>query len=237
MVVQQPKTFVVMVDNTLMAWSNVRMHATKHRVMVKGEKDSYMGTLMDPLLFLSFNCRDYILYLMANFYLDSALDSFEVWRLSSENLISDVRILRLRRPLKGHLECIQRRISLEISTQCYNILQTQNVVGVQGFKQRATGNMDDPFLIPGLAWKLVRRPFLRRQLGYRGLAVFPVEWRKTCWCCEVGYFVVVDDLELDETRKWVSLSLRLMVIFSDSVRTLNWDSRLPENLLKICDNP
>ncbi|KAI3880097.1 hypothetical protein MKX03_003918, partial [Papaver bracteatum] len=31
MVVQQPKTFVVMVDNTLMSWSKGRMHATKHR--------------------------------------------------------------------------------------------------------------------------------------------------------------------------------------------------------------
>ncbi|RZC85537.1 hypothetical protein C5167_041716, partial [Papaver somniferum] len=30
------------------------------------------------------------------------------------------------------------------------------------------------------------------------------------WCCEVGYFVVVDDLELDETMKWVLLSLQLM---------------------------
>ncbi|RZC58728.1 hypothetical protein C5167_006029 [Papaver somniferum] len=87
-----------------MAWSNGRMHATKHRVMVKGEKDSYMDTLMDPLLFLPFNCRDYILYLRANFYLDSALDTFA------------------------------------------------GTVGgaVQGFKQRATGNMDDPFLIPGI---------------------------------------------------------------------------------------
>ncbi|RZC91984.1 hypothetical protein C5167_027874 [Papaver somniferum] len=37
---------------------------------------------------------------------------------------------------------------------------------VQGFKQRATGNMDDPYLIPG-------------------------------WCCEVGYFVVVVDLQLE----------------------------------------
>ncbi|XP_026441879.1 uncharacterized protein LOC113341059 isoform X2 [Papaver somniferum] len=47
------------------------------------------------------------------------------------------------------------------------------IVIVQGFKQRATGNMDDPYLIPGLARKLVRRPFLRR-------VVFPVKLRKAC---------------------------------------------------------
>ncbi|KAI3857608.1 hypothetical protein MKW98_028872 [Papaver atlanticum] len=94
-VVQQPKTFVVMVGKTLMAWSNGRMHAPKHRVMVKGEKDRYSyglfvclkeGVIVEtptelvdkdhPLLFRPFNYRDYIQYLRANFYLDSALDTF-----------------------------------------------------------------------------------------------------------------------------------------------------------------
>ncbi|KAI3983669.1 hypothetical protein MKX01_001073 [Papaver californicum] len=93
-VVQQPKTFVVMVGKTLMAWSNGRMHAAKHRVMVKGEKDRYSYGLFaclkgvtvetpkelvdedHPLLFRPFNCRDYIQYLRANFYLDSSLDTF-----------------------------------------------------------------------------------------------------------------------------------------------------------------
>ncbi|KAI3949244.1 hypothetical protein MKW92_021999 [Papaver armeniacum] len=94
-VVQQPKTFVVMVGKTLMAWSNGRMHAPKHRVMVKGEKDRYSyglfaclkeGVIVEtpkelvdkdhPLLFRPFNYRDYIQYLRANFYLDSALETF-----------------------------------------------------------------------------------------------------------------------------------------------------------------
>ncbi|OMO80571.1 Oxoglutarate/iron-dependent dioxygenase [Corchorus olitorius] len=36
-----PGSFVFMVGDILMAWSNRRMHAVKHRVMMKGKKDRY----------------------------------------------------------------------------------------------------------------------------------------------------------------------------------------------------
>ncbi|RZC90508.1 hypothetical protein C5167_029641 [Papaver somniferum] len=107
-VVQQPKTFVVMVGKTLMCLSTIshfylcRLGAMEgytrqiiDRVMVKGEKDRYSyglfaclkeGVIVEtpkdlvdkdhPLLYRSFNYRDYIQYLRASFYLDSALDTF-----------------------------------------------------------------------------------------------------------------------------------------------------------------
>ncbi|XP_026439280.1 probable 2-oxoglutarate-dependent dioxygenase AOP1 [Papaver somniferum] len=40
-VVRQPKIFVVIAGKTLMAWSNGRIHAPKHRVIVKGKIDRY----------------------------------------------------------------------------------------------------------------------------------------------------------------------------------------------------
>ncbi|KAI3891971.1 hypothetical protein MKX03_035739 [Papaver bracteatum] len=103
MVVQQPKTFVVMVDNTLMSWSKGRMHATKHRVF-KAPRTSERAFGVYP---------------------------------------------------KTH------RLNATTSSKRKMLLEYWIVI-VQGFKQRATGNMDDPYLIPGLARKLVRRPFLRR---------------------------------------------------------------------------
>ncbi|KAK9946102.1 hypothetical protein M0R45_011579 [Rubus argutus] len=45
-----PRSFVFVVGDSLMAWSNGRMHSVKHRVMMRGEKERYsLGAFAVPL--------------------------------------------------------------------------------------------------------------------------------------------------------------------------------------------
>ncbi|KAM5569268.1 putative 2-oxoglutarate-dependent dioxygenase AOP1 [Rosa sericea] len=45
-----PRSFVFLVADSLMAWSNGRMHSVKHRVMMRGEKERYsLGAFAVPL--------------------------------------------------------------------------------------------------------------------------------------------------------------------------------------------
>ncbi|KAI3970349.1 hypothetical protein MKX01_023996 [Papaver californicum] len=94
-VVPKQGSFLVIVGESLMAWSNGRMHAPKHRVMMKGEKDRYSYSqfstpnelvyvetpkeLVDedhPLLFRPFKFLDYLRYFDANMHLQNPLASY-----------------------------------------------------------------------------------------------------------------------------------------------------------------
>ncbi|RZC56234.1 hypothetical protein C5167_015092 [Papaver somniferum] len=96
------------------------------------------------------------------------------------------------------------------------------IVIVQGFKQHATGNMDDPYLIPGMylirsscltcsetcsktlfeaggvPCKMAESMWLHTHLIQDLISISRTSVPKyRGWCCEIGYFVVVDDLELE----------------------------------------
>ncbi|KAI3937374.1 hypothetical protein MKW98_001945 [Papaver atlanticum] len=94
-VVPKQGNFLVIVGESLMAWSNGRIHAPKHRVMMKGEKDRYSYSqfstpnelvyvetpkeLVDevhPLLFRPFKFLDYLRYFDANMHLENPLASY-----------------------------------------------------------------------------------------------------------------------------------------------------------------
>ncbi|KAI3971280.1 hypothetical protein MKW92_042230 [Papaver armeniacum] len=94
-VVPKQGNFLVIVGESLMAWSNGRMHAPKHRVMMKGENDRYSYSqfstpnelvhvetpkeLVDedhPLLFRPFKFLDYLRYFDANMHLENPLASY-----------------------------------------------------------------------------------------------------------------------------------------------------------------
>ncbi|KAI3977282.1 hypothetical protein MKX01_030908 [Papaver californicum] len=88
----QPGTFTVIAGEALMAWSNGRIHAPTHRVIVNSEKDRYSygifatpneGAIVEipkelidkdhPLLYRPFDYMEFLRYLYANFHLDSPL--------------------------------------------------------------------------------------------------------------------------------------------------------------------
>ncbi|OUZ99650.1 Oxoglutarate/iron-dependent dioxygenase [Macleaya cordata] len=88
-------TFSILAGDTLKAWSNGRVHAGKHRVMMRGEKERYsyalFATLKEgavvevpkelvdkdhPLLFRNFNYMDYVRYFYANYHLENAIETY-----------------------------------------------------------------------------------------------------------------------------------------------------------------
>ncbi|KAI3974586.1 hypothetical protein MKX01_004142 [Papaver californicum] len=88
-------TQVEVVPKNFLAWSNGSMHAPKHRVMMKGEKDRYPCSqfstpnelvyvetpkeLVDgdhPLLFRPFRFLDYLRYFDANMHLENPLKTY-----------------------------------------------------------------------------------------------------------------------------------------------------------------
>ncbi|KAI3882882.1 hypothetical protein MKX03_015777 [Papaver bracteatum] len=88
----QPGTFTVLAGEALMAWSNGRIHAPTHRVIMRGGKDRYSYAIFatpndgatveipkelidkdHPLQFRSFNYMDFLQYLYANPHLDNPL--------------------------------------------------------------------------------------------------------------------------------------------------------------------
>ncbi|MCL7032564.1 hypothetical protein MKW94_001586 [Papaver nudicaule] len=88
----QPGTFIVLAGEALMAWSNGRIHAPTHRVVINGEKDRYSYAIFatpnegatveipkelidkdHPLRFRSFDYMEFLRYLYANPHLDNPL--------------------------------------------------------------------------------------------------------------------------------------------------------------------
>ncbi|MCL7043139.1 hypothetical protein MKW94_010685 [Papaver nudicaule] len=94
-VLPKPGTFTVFAGEALMAWSNGRIQAAKHRVIMQGEKDRYSYAffsapkggapvetpkeLVDddhPLLFRPFDYMDFLRYYQANPRLDNSLEIY-----------------------------------------------------------------------------------------------------------------------------------------------------------------
>ncbi|KAI3977280.1 hypothetical protein MKX01_030906 [Papaver californicum] len=94
-VLPKPGRLTVFAGEALMAWSNGRIHAAKHRVVMQGAKDRYsyaffsapkQGAVVEipkelvdndnPLLFRPFDYMDFMLYFQANPQLDNPLEVY-----------------------------------------------------------------------------------------------------------------------------------------------------------------